>query len=318
MNGNPSISMLAPTSADGPSKSAVGSNPTSTSYRMVALDLDGTLLNTNHKMADVQAEYLRQLHQQGVTVCIATGRSAPSVYESVKKLQIPTPLPVVCSNGARGFLCDYKTMEKKELFNNPVPKAVVELAVQLVKEHGYALQYYYEDSIYCNPTTPQHREIMDLYMSLTGSHVEAVTDDFASLLEQGNLPSKLLVLFDESQLKTAVPIFQTALDEKATIVLGAFDWFLEILNPQVTKGHGLANMCKALKIPLEECIAMGDGLNDVEFLEMAGLGVAMKNAKDSVKKRANITSEWTNDEHGVMKMLETLQDRMILDPAKEE
>ena len=55
--------------------------------------------------------------------------------------------------------------------------------------------------------------------------------------------------------------------------------------------------------------------NDVEFLEMAGLGVAMKNARDSVKKRANLTSDWTNDEHGVMKMLTKLQDQMILDPA---
>ena len=97
--------------------------------------------------------------------------------------------------------------------------------------------------------------------------------------------------------------------------MGSFDWFLEILNPQVTKGQGLANMCKSLDIPLEACIAMGDGPNDFEFLEMAGLGIAMKNAKDSVKKRANLTSDWTNQEHGVMKMLQTLKNQMVLDPA---
>ena len=315
MNGSPSVQIRPRTVGNAPSNKKSSVERAVPCYQMVALDLDGTLLSSDHKVADEQATYLRELRSQGFIVCIATGRAAPSVYETIQKLRIPKSLPVICSNGARGFLCDYETMEKTELFYNPVPESVVEDSLRLVKENGYALQYYHEDKIYCNPTTSRHREIMGMYTELTGSHIEAVKDDFASLLEQGHLPSKMLVLFDESQIKAAVSTFETELNNKASIVLGSMDWFLEVLNPNVTKGHGLANMCKELNVPLEACIAMGDGPNDVEFLEMAGLGIAMKNARDSVKKRANLTSGWTNNEHGVMKMLRGLQSQMILDSA---
>ena len=71
---------------------------------MVALDLDGTLLHSNHQMSDSTVEYLRYLDEKGFIICFATGRSAPTVYEQVIRLNLPHPLPVVCSNGAQGLL----------------------------------------------------------------------------------------------------------------------------------------------------------------------------------------------------------------------
>jgi Cof subfamily protein (haloacid dehalogenase superfamily) len=282
-------------------------------YRMVALDLDGTLLQSNHKMSDVQAAYLRSLHAQGFTVCIATGRSAPSVYEHLQKLNLPEPIPVVCSNGARGFYYNASDLSKQELFYNPVPKSVVHEALRIAKENGCAVQYYYEDSIYVTATGDDvHRDLTAEYSRLTGSMVLPVEDDFKSLLDQDHLPSKLLVIFDESFFSTAVEIYSKELESQATIVLGILDWFLEILNPQVTKGHGLRNMCSSLNIPIEECIAMGDGANDLEFLQFAGLGIAMKNGKDTVKNVADSTMEWTNDQHGVMKSLQRLDEQGLL------
>ena len=85
------------------------------------------------------------------------------------------------------------------------------------------------------------------------------------------------------------------------------DWFLEILHPDVNKGRGLRAMCQKLEIPMDDVIAMGDGTNDIEFLQMSGLGIAMNNAHESLRKVASYTMEWTNDEHGVMKTLEELK-----------
>jgi Cof subfamily protein (haloacid dehalogenase superfamily) len=313
------ISVLAARREDaGPVKAnpvAVVTDGPASSYRMVALDLDGTLLSNDHKLAEVQAEYLRSLQRRGLTVCFATGRSASSIYEHVRKLNFPLPLsiPVVCSNGARGFHCDTQ-LHKKEVFYNPVPKSTVESALRLSNQHGFAIQYYYEDSIYINSTKGISGKLTDLYSQLTGSRVVPVEDDFASILHQNHLPSKLLVLFDESRIDQACHIFQSELESngEANVVLGNFDWFLEVLNPQVTKGHGLANMCSALGIPLDECIAMGDGANDLEFLEMAGLGIAMQNGKEAAKKVADATMEWTNDQHGVMKTLQRLEEQGLL------
>jgi hydroxymethylpyrimidine pyrophosphatase-like HAD family hydrolase len=127
------------------------------------------------------------------------------------------------------------------------------------------------------------------------------------MLSQNQLPSKLLVLFDESKITHAATAYKSQLADRATVVMGTFDWFLEVLHPQVHKGHGLSRMCQELAVPLEECIAMGDGANDVEFLRMAGLGLAMKNAKEAAKKNANSIVQWTNDENGVMRALQKLE-----------
>lgn len=274
---------------------------------MVALDLDGTLLDSTHKIAPVQAEYLRSLHDRGFVVCIATGRAAPSVYEHVRALNLRDPIPVVCSNGARGFTLDARTLAQRELFYTPVPRPIIQETLAIAQQHGFAVQYYYEDAIYVNSSTPEHLQIVQKYSELTGSRIEPVQDHFQSLIRQDHLPSKLLVLFDESMLPEASKAYTSQLANKATVVMGAFDWFLEVLHPSITKGHGLQQMCQELAIPLENCIAMGDGANDLEFLEMAGLGLAMKNAKDIVKKHADATLNWSNDEHGVMNALQQLE-----------
>jgi HAD superfamily hydrolase (TIGR01484 family) len=316
--------MTIPTTSTQTTSAARSTTTTQSPYRMVALDLDGTLLSDDHRIADEQAEYLRTLHQRGFIVCLATGRSAPSVYEHIRKLNIPQPIPVVCSNGACGFEMTVSAspsgehhqqqqpqqllrQQSKELFVHPVSLTTVQAALQLAKDHGFAVQYYHQDLILVNSNTPEHTAIVQLYSRLTGSTITYVEDDFDSMLVNGKLPSKLLVLFPESRIDHATRVYQTGLSsDEATIVGGAFDWFLEVLDPQVHKGYGLARMCEYLDVPLSECIAMGDGANDLEFLQMAGLGIAMKNARDIVKEHADMALEWTNVEHGVMRALERL------------
>ena len=168
------------------------------SYSLVALDLDGTLLQSNHQIADEQAEYLRSLHNRGFKVCFATGRAAPSIYEHVKRINLPDPIPIVCSNGGQGFLCDTK-LQKQPLFYTPVPKETVTKTVNLAKEHGFSVQFYYEDSIYvANAITEGLKEKSRAYTELTGSEIIPVDHDFQLFLDRDQLPSKLLVLFETS------------------------------------------------------------------------------------------------------------------------
>jgi Cof subfamily protein (haloacid dehalogenase superfamily) len=302
-------------------------NDRSTPFRMVALDLDGTLLQSNHQLADKQAEYLRTLYKSGFRICIATGRAAPSVYGIVKKLALPDPTPVVCSNGARGFLLSYKDTSttgnhkksQKELFYTPVSREAVIKTIQLAKKLGYFVQYYIDDGIYANPITESHCQMMKEYEILTDSCIETVDDDFDRFLgaqDDDKLPSKLLVRCEKEEFATCHPSFvellnSTSDDDKLAHIVAAFnkdlDWFLEILHPDVNKGHGLRNMCQKLEIPMNDVIAIGDGTNDIEFLQMSGLGIAMNNAHESLRKVASYTMEWTNDEHGVIKTLEALK-----------
>ena len=85
------------------SSSSSSSTPSSLSrhaYSMVALDMDGTLLNEHHALSPASIAVLRALSSRGVVVALATGRSAPAVYDHVRALGLPRPLPVVCYNGA--------------------------------------------------------------------------------------------------------------------------------------------------------------------------------------------------------------------------
>ncbi len=297
-----------------------------TPFRMVALDLDGTLLQSNHQLADTQAEYLRTLFESGFRICIATGRAAPSCYEIVKKLALPEPTPVVCSNGARGFLLSYNGADEadkrqQELFYTPLYREAVTKTIKLAKKMGYFVQYYIDDGIYANPITESHLHMIKEYERLTSSTLEVVDDDFDQFLgaqDDSKLPSKLLVRCEKDEFAACHPSFVELLNSSSDVeserlahIVAAYnsdlDWFLEILHPAVNKGRGLRNMCQKLEIPMNDVIAMGDGTNDIEFLQMSGLGIAMNNAHESLRKVASYTTEWTNDEHGVMKTLEALK-----------
>jgi len=79
------------------------------------------------------------------------------------------------------------------------------------------------------------------------------------------------------------------------------------LNQTVCKGFGLQRICQALNVPLEQTIAFGDGDNDIEFIQMAGLGIAMKNARPHVQQFADQITEYTNAENGVIRTLQQLE-----------
>ena len=309
--------------------SAIAANDRSSPFRLVALDLDGTLLQSNHQLADTQAEYLRSLYESGFRICIATGRAAPSVYDIVKKLALPEPTPVVCSNGARGFLLSFddtdaagnQNKQQEELFYTPLYREAVTKTIQAAKKLGYFVQYYIDDGIYANPITDSHHKMIKEYERLTGSSLETVDDDFDRFLgtqDDNKLPSKLLVRCEKDEFSDCHPTFVELLKsssndetERLAHIVAAYnqdlDWFLEILHPDVNKGRGLRAMCQKLEISMNDVIAMGDGTNDIEFLQMSGLGIAMNNAHESLRKVASYTMEWTNDDHGVMKTLEELK-----------
>ena len=289
-------------------------------FRMVALDLDGTLLNSQHQLSETTKACLRRLDQEGFVIAIATGRGITTVYNTVRSLNLPKPIPVVCSNGAQGYLCSVnENVEKELLFSTPVPLVVAQRTAELSFEMGFLSQCYIGEEIFADPREPHHFEKTQAYIELTGSKTQYVQDQFQQASTKG-LPSKQLVLCRDEEQDAMIHAFETELakepylinGKRATIVRGNLGWFLEVLHPDVNKGNGLQKMCKHLNVPMDECIAFGDGDNDYEFLQMAGRGYAMKNARDVVKKIADQVIDYTNDEDGVAKTLQALQEQNCL------
>ena len=276
-------------------------------FRAVALDLDGTLLHSNHAMSTASAEYLGQLHAKGIPILIATGRAGPTVMEHVTRLldQIWTNftscvpmVPAACNvvrNKKRETWPSRKCLPCQ--FHLDITKRVIRLANKL----GQVVQYYHGANVYANPSKDHHFKLARRYSDLTGSNTIYIEDSFESLLKASNLSSKLLVLCPEDDLSAVFCAFQQEFrNDEATLIYGATSthrgWFLEILHPQVNKGTGLETMCAFLRISVDDVVAFGDGENDVEFLTVAGKGIAMKNAREAAKKVADQVIEYTNNE----------------------
>mmetsp|Transcript_501 Transcript_501/g.750 ORF Transcript_501/g.750 Transcript_501/m.750 type:complete len:311 (+) Transcript_501:78-1010(+) len=297
-------------------------DPGRTKFRMAALDLDGTLLQSNHKLSNKTCEYLQYLDRKGFTIIIATGRAACTVDEHVAKLNLPHPLPVVCSNGARGLMCSVQsdqTISYEEVFYKPVPQNIARATIHTANDLGYVSQYYVDERIYANPSQPEQLQLTEMYRELTGSDTLYIDDGFEEAIKKGP-PSKQVVLCQVHQQDSMIESFETALNRETFfiegkaphIIRGHTGWFMEILHPEVNKGCGLENMCKHLGIPLSETVAFGDGDNDVEFIQMAGCGFVMKNARDVLKEAGDEIIEFTNDEEGVVKTLKRLENAELL------
>jgi len=296
--------------------------------RMVALDLDGTLLNSKHEMSEATKTYLKHLMEQpGFTVILATGRAIATVYDAIHALNLEPHqrLPVVCSNGAEGLMCSMKhgvaKIQREPLFYTPVPMKVVQATLQLAAKLGFVVQCYVGDTIYANPSAPHHYALTGLYKELTGSDTVHVSD-FTDGLNQGP-PSKLLVLCRPEEQEEMLQAFAQELSQPqcliddaknaATMVRGNLGWFMEMLHPHVHKGHGLQQMCHRLQIPIAECIAFGDGDNDMEFLQMAGKSFAMANARNVIKELPQVqVLAHNNDQDGVVRTLQQMEDNECL------
>lgn len=220
---------------------------------------------------------------------------------------------------ANPFLNNTLTIDE-ELFHTPLDDSLVNKTLAVAHRLGCVTNYYQNHHIYAVARNDNHLRLTQKYANLTGSkelyrylnpsdnyqkNEGLYTKDnyfgYAEAVARGP-PSKLLVLCRSDEIDEITNEINKELNgEKengtvANVIRGSPPFFVEILCPNVHKGHGLKQLCEEIGMPLEDVIAFGDGDNDIEFLQLAGRGVAMKNARDTLKAVADEITEWTNDE----------------------
>ena len=222
-----------------------------------------------------------------------------------------------------------------ELFHERLSEELTLKVLKLADKLGCMVNYYHDHHIYVAPRNERHLEAAERYKTLTGSeeffvYLNDVTTLSTQTFDEANswgykeavlkgLPSKLIIFCDNAILDKVVDDCRVHLNGSsdpcdqsyrynAHIIRGAPPFFVEVLNPGVHKGRGLVRLCESLDVPLEEVLAFGDGDNDAEFLTVAGFGIAMKNARENVKELADSVTEWTNDEDGVIRTLQNLEE----------
>lgn len=266
--------------------------------RMIALDLDGTLLTREKELTERTRAVLEKAIRQGVTVLVATGRPFEGVPKELKTF--PGMRYALTANGAR--ILD---VEKDELlYENPVPLQIAGKVLDVYERYDTIQEIYYDGIGYANADKLEIAEeyfrepAMLRYVLETRRPVENIR----VLLETMGRPvDKVQAIFRNLEEKAqAIKDLEEVEGISAT---GALHNNIEVNHIGVNKGSGILRLGEMLKIEREEIMVCGDGMNDVEMLREAGFAVAMANAHPDVKAVADYITE-TNDEEGVANAIE--------------
>ena len=252
-------------------------------YKLLVLDLDGTLTNSKKEITPFTRETLLQAQEKGLHLVLASGRPTYGIVPLAEELNIKQYGGFILSfNG--GKVIDLMT--DKVLFEQALPPDIVPVLYNgkyILSEHPENKYVQYESF-------------------LTKMKIKA-TDDFLRDLHQP--ADKCLVVGEPEML---VPLEEKLRQElgKRINVYRSEAFYLELVTKGIDKAASLSRLLERTRIKQEEVIAIGDGFNDVSMIRFAGLGVAMANAQPPVKANADRITQYTNDEDGVARFIQEL------------
>ncbi len=261
-------------------------------YKMLALDLDNTLLNDEHKISQQNINSLQAAAEAGLIVVIATGRMYRSTLTYARQLGINVPL--ITYHGA----LIKKVNGGEEIWHKPVPLDIaLEIAVY-AKERGYHLNAFINDSLH----VAEENEFTRYYQSIADIDLRAVGNLPAYLQQKKIPPTKMSIISLVEDMEEIIEDLTNHFSGKVFLTQ-ALPNFLEITHLEATKGRALRYLAEEWGIKREEVAAIGDNLNDLDMLEYAGTGVAVANAREKLKKVAQVIT-LSNVEDGVSYFVE--------------
>ncbi|GFP74374.1 Cof-type HAD-IIB family hydrolase [Clostridium fungisolvens] len=271
------------------------------SYKLVCIDMDGTLLNSRKKISNYNKEMLKKAHDMGVHIVITTGRIFNNAIHYSNLLGVKSP--VIATNGA--------VIREKDkgivIYKNALNTETCLRLLDSVGKYGIKMHFYTTDSIFVSSRV--QGTALKLYMSyplpkdlrLTIKYIGKRKEWEKVFKEHADEFVKCIVF---SPNKNTLKNFRKELDAMNDVSVtssGAFN--IEILNKDVTKGRAVEVLAAYYGIKREEIMCIGDNENDMPMIEYAGMGVAMGNGIKELKDIADYITD-TNDNDGVGKAIE--------------
>jgi Cof subfamily protein (haloacid dehalogenase superfamily) len=215
-------------------------------------------------------------------VIVATGRMFRSVRPYLEEAGISDP--VVCYQGAAVVDPASGTF----LLHEPIPLETAREAVRALTELGHSPNCYVDDRLY----VAQHTEYSRMYSEFQHIPVDEV-GDLAAWLEKP--PTKLVAVADPEDVPALRAALAARLDGKVFLTT-SLPYLLELGNPAVSKGTGIAFVAERLGISLERMVTFGDGENDIELIQEAGFGIAVEDANPLLLEHADWVCPSADDE----------------------
>lgn len=256
---------------------------------LIAIDMDGTLLNPEKKVTPAVKGALKEAKQAGIRIVLCTGRPFPGVTDYLKELELEEEGDyAITYNGALVQRTDSGEIVANHTMNHDDFLRLNKAAEQ-AHIHFHAI---HNEGVF----TP-NKDISKYTAYESWINTVPLRYRSAAEMDPQASYSKMMMIDDEEILEAGIKQLPQSLWEDYT-VLRSEPFFLEFLNKDASKGTALKDLGNLLGIPRERLMAIGDSGNDIDLIDYAGIGVAMENAVDKVKDVADAFTK-SNSEDGV-------------------
>lgn len=235
--------------------------------RLLALDLDGTVIGRDLTMDPRDVEAVRRVEAAGLRVIVCTGRPFPGALPWVRQLGLTSPF--ICYQGAQ-----VRTVDGEMLLDHGVPHDLAMEVVRFCRERDLHVQAYLHDELIVDRDRPEAQE----YARVAGMEVHEVGDLDRAM---GPTTPKLVVVAPPPVIERLQAEFRERWAGRL-YAASSLPNYLEITHPHADKRQALEFLCGRFGIPHEETVAVGDGRNDEPMLAWAGLGYAVEGAPPEV------------------------------------
>lgn len=269
-------------------------------FSLIASDLDGTLLTSDHQLGVYTTKILKQLHQHGHRLVLATGRHAIEVSYWIKQADISAFM--ITANGAR-----ITDDNNNTLFHCDIPSAIArEVIAFLIDEPDITVHLYDDTGWYFNK---EDKHIIPYHQGTPLPRYHYTRDQ---LFQKTSFMKLLFCCQNIARLASYEHQLNARFGEQTTIV-NSNPWCLEVMAAGINKGAALQQIIRSLNLMEQQCIAFGDGMNDVDMLTTVGKGLIMENASDRLKHQLpEHEIIGTNENEAVAAYLEK---NVLLNPA---
>lgn len=271
-------------------------------YKLIAIDIDGTFLNDKHNVTEGNLSAIKKAANKGIKLVICSAR-IPTSLKMLKKY-IPGHQPIIAGNGS--IILDDN---HKEIYSQPLEKDIVLEIISMLKEDFEDILYSFLDNVNVyieevkTETINFFKTINDRLPREEGVQF-CIIKDSIKYIEENHIKVLKISIYENNSLDLLQEVRKKLKKFNEIEIVGAGIAGMEISHKGANKGTSLEILAKHYGYTLGDCIAIGNDKNDLEMIKMAGVGVAVKNAKESLKQAADYVTKRDNNNNAVAEVIE--------------
>jgi Cof subfamily protein (haloacid dehalogenase superfamily) len=269
-------------------------------YKLFVADMDGTLLNDNKEVTDKNIQTIKKLQDFGIKFAVATGRHDSMIKSYLKHLDLN--VPVISCNGAivREPYSDHVFLSEA------LPKEQSLDVIDRCKERNASFHIYGHESIFGEKLSHKMLYYHNLNKTLPSEErtkLVTVPDCKDIVLNEPEPLYKFLIISDRNE--DLLEIIDRLGKIEGLAVCQSMPLLCDVMKDGVSKAYALQKLSESLGIKRNEIVAIGDQFNDIDLIEYAGLGIAVANAEDALKEKADMVTIANNNEDAVSEAIES-------------